>query len=234
MWPMSGSGGHRPDGGEAASADMVPAGDEHAVELKGAAPSDHGRVEVEVRRSARRRRTITAYRDAGKIVVMLPQHTTKAEERQIVPEMVSKVLAKESRQRSPDSEPDLLRRAAELSREHLSAVGAPLPASVRWVGNQNTRWGSCTPSAGTIRLSDRMRPMPSWVVDYVLLHELAHLVEREHNARFWSLVNAYADAERAKAYLSGWSDALARTETARTEPSPAELSRTEPSQAQPS
>ncbi|MGY4720345.1 M48 metallopeptidase family protein [Naumannella cuiyingiana] len=166
--------------------------------------------EVEVRRSSRRRRTITAYRDAGRIVVLLPQRLSVAEERRVVPEMVAKVLAKEERSRAPAADLALTGRAAELSRRFLAAEGSPMPASVRWVGNQNNRWGSCTPGAGTIRLSDRLRPMPAWVVDYVLMHELAHLVEREHNARFWRLVDALPDAERAKGYLAGWSDALAR------------------------
>lgn len=195
------------------SADMVSAGDEHAVELKGAAPSDHGRVQVEVRRSARRRRTITAYRDAGKIVVMLPQHTTKAEERQIVPEMVSRSWLRNPGSAVPTASPifcgGLPSSAANTSRRSGRRYRPACAGSAT-----RTPGGVPAPSAGTIRLSDRMRPMPSWVVDYVLLHELAHLVEREHNARFWSLVNAYADAERAKAYLSGWSDALARTEPA--------------------
>ena len=78
------------------------------------------------------------------------------------------------------------------------------PASVTWVGNQQHRWGSCTPSTGAIRLSDRLRRLPGWVVDYVLLHELAHLVEPTHSARFWSLVARYPQAERARGYLEGY------------------------------
>ena len=57
-----------------------------------------------------------------------------------------------------------------------------MPASVRWVTNQNARWGSCTPGDRTIRLSDRLQQMPGWVVDYVLVHELAHLLEAGHTA----------------------------------------------------
>ena len=63
------------------------------------------------------------------------------------------------------------------------------PASVRWVTNQNGRWGSCTPDDGTIRISHRIQEMPDWVIDYVLLHELAHLVVPSHSSRFWDLVN---------------------------------------------
>jgi predicted metal-dependent hydrolase len=49
--------------------------------------------------------------------------------------------------------------------------------------------------------------MPRWVVDYVLVHELAHLLEPGHGKRFWAWVDRYPKAERAKGYLTGWSAA---------------------------
>ena len=49
--------------------------------------------------------------------------------------------------------------------------------------------------------------MPQWVVDYVLVHELAHLLEPGHDANFWAWVDRYPQAERAKGYLIGWSAA---------------------------
>jgi predicted metal-dependent hydrolase len=55
-----------------------------------------------------------------------------------------------------------------------------------------------------IRLSHRLRPMPVWVLDYVLVHELAHLVEPTHSTAFWRLVARYPDAERAKGFLEGY------------------------------
>ena len=89
-----------------------------------------------------------------------------------------------------------------------------MPASVRWVTNQNARWGSCTPGDRTIRLSDRLQQMPGWVVDYVLVHELAHLLEAGHTPEFWAWVDRYPRAEKAKGYLEGYSTA------ARLEPPP--------------
>lgn len=74
---------------------------------------------------------------------------------------------------------------------------------MRWVTNQGMRWGSCTPSDGTIRLSSRLRGMPQWVIDYVLVHELAHLLEAGHTPRFWALVDHYPQSERARGYLEG-------------------------------
>jgi hypothetical protein len=72
---------------------------------------------------------------------------------------------------------------------------------VRWSDQQTSRWGSCTIDTGAIRLSSRMREFPAWVVDYVLVHELAHLRYRSHGPRFWSLVARYPLAERARGYL---------------------------------
>lgn len=161
---------------------------------------------VVVRRSARRKRTVTAYRDADTIVVLIPQRMTKADERVYVEDMVAKVLARESRTGAPRGDAALGRRADELSEQYLAPqLGyPPKPVSVSWVRNQNHRWGSCTPTAGTIRLSHRMQSMPAWVVDYVLLHELTHLVEAAHSRRFWQLVNVYPDADKAQGYLEGF------------------------------
>ncbi len=74
---------------------------------------------------------------------------------------------------------------------------------MRWVDNQNSRWGSCTPADRAIRLSRRLQGMPAWVIDYVLVHELAHLIEIGHTAAFWELVDRYPKAERAKGFLEG-------------------------------
>jgi hypothetical protein len=71
------------------------------------------------------------------------------------------------------------------------------------VDNQHRRWGSCTPADRSIRLSSRLRSMPEYVVDYVLVHELAHLIEPSHDPRFWALVARYPRAERARGFLEG-------------------------------
>jgi len=156
-------------------------------------------VQVEVRRSRRRRRTVSAYRDGERIVVLIPASFSRAEERRWVAAMVERLRAQENRRKAPSR--DLVRRADELSRLYLQ--GRARPVSIRWVDNQQGRWGSCTPLDGTIRISSRLRGMPGWVVDYVLLHELAHLLEPSHNARFWSLLQPYPKLERARGYLEG-------------------------------
>jgi predicted metal-dependent hydrolase len=166
--------------------------------------------EVEVRRSDRRRRTVSAHRDGDRIVVMIPATLTRAEERQWVDTMVAR-LERAERRRTPSDE-ELLRRARGLSDRHLGGLAEP--ESVRWVDNQKSRWGSCTPGDRSIRLSARLQGMPPWVIDYVLVHELAHLLEPGHDAAFWGWVDRYPQAERAKGYLLGWSAA------ARLEPPP--------------
>ncbi|HEU4676510.1 MAG TPA: M48 family metallopeptidase [Motilibacteraceae bacterium] len=156
-------------------------------------------VRVEVRRSDRRRRTVSAYREGDTVVVMLPARMTRAEEQRWVAEMLERVTAREQRRRPSDDA--LLVRAEELARRHLG--GRALPRSVRWVDNQGSRWGSCTPADASIRLSRRLQGMPPWVVDYVLVHELAHLLVPGHGPDFWALVAAYPKAERARGYLEG-------------------------------
>jgi hypothetical protein len=113
--------------------------------------------------------------------------------------MLERLERSEKRRRPSDD--GLKRRAMELSNRYLG--GLPRPATVRWVDNQNSRWGSCTPSDRSIRLSRRLQGMPPWVIDYVLVHELAHLIEAGHTPAFWAWVDRYPKAERAKGFLEG-------------------------------
>ena len=158
---------------------------------------------VEVRRSNRRRRTVSAYREGDVIVVLIPASMSKRDEAKWVADMVARIERKESRRKPSDEA--LLTRAAALNDTWLG--GLATPSSVRWVSNQESRWGSCTPGERSIRLSERLQQMPSWVVDYVLIHELAHLLEPGHGPKFWAWVDRYPKSERAKGYLTGWSSA---------------------------
>ena len=154
---------------------------------------------VEVVRSARRRRTVSAHRAGERIVVSVPARLSRAEESRWVALMVERVLAAERRQRPSDD--DLIGRATALSRRYLD--GRAVPSTVRWVDNMSSRWGSCTPADGTIRLSRRLVGMPEYVIDYVLLHELAHLLVPAHGRAFWNALAGFERLERARGFLEG-------------------------------
>jgi len=147
---------------------------------------------VEVVRSARRRRTVGARLVGGVLRVSIPGWMDEEQEVAHVATMVDRF------QRKLDvSRIDLPARADLIARRH----GLPTPSSIRWVDDMTTRWGSCTPSTGTIRLSSRLARFPDWVVDYVVVHELAHLAVPNHGPAFWELVRRYPRAERAIGYL---------------------------------
>ena len=106
----------------------------------------------------------------------------------------------------PAGDEALLARAIELSDRYL--VGAR-PASVRWVTNQTARWGSCSYYSGDIRVSHRLRAVPEWVLDSVLVHEVAHLTHPDHSRAFHRLAGAYPRHEEAGMFLAGYGLGLA-------------------------
>lgn len=143
-------------------------------------------------RSAKRRKTISARQVGDVLRVSIPATMTKADEERWVGEMVRRM-----QRTSTAAEVDLPARAASLG----ARLGLPVPDTIRWVDNQESRWGSCTPVDRSVRISTRVAGFPHWVVDYVIVHELAHLVVPGHDARFWALVNRYPKAERARGFL---------------------------------
>lgn len=169
----------------------------------GGAARGAGEPVVEVRRSTRRRRTVSAHREGDRFVVLVPARLSAAEERRWVSRMVERLSESEARRRPSDGE--LLARATTLSQRYLG--GRAVPSSVRWSSNQRHRWGSCTPADGTVRISQRVKGLPGWVLDYVLLHELAHLLEASHGPAFWQLLEPYPRTERARGFLEGFDTA---------------------------
>lgn len=165
---------------------------------------------VEVRRSARRKRTVTVFRERGRLVALVPQRLTRAQEAEVLGPLVERFLRRESQAGSRLGDAGLVERADLLYRRYLQRqVQLPLPAvRLRWVDNQVRRWGSCNHATGDIRLSARLRTMPGWVLDYVLLHELAHLYQPNHSPEFHQLLSAYPRLAEAKAYLRGYQHAV--------------------------
>jgi len=157
------------------------------------------RPRVEVRTSPRRRKTASGFWQDGRVVILVPARLSKADRVELVEGLVQRVLAQ--RPHVTTSDRDLERRAAVLADQYLDGVR---PTSIRWVGNQQHRWGSCTSRTGEIRISERLRFTPGWVLDSVLVHELAHLIEPTHSARFRRLANRYPRSEEADTFLAGY------------------------------
>ncbi len=147
---------------------------------------------VVVERSARRKRTVGAQLTGELLRVVVPSWMSRAEEAHWVEVMTGRFRRKMSTDRIA-----LSQRAATLARRH----DLPRPREIRWSDDMRSRWGSCTPGAGTIRISTRLAAFPDWVLDYVIVHELAHLEVGDHSEAFWRLARRYPKAERAIGFL---------------------------------
>ncbi len=154
-------------------------------------------MNVKIIRSDKRTRSLSARLVEGEIVIRAPAHLSDAELAPLVERLVGRIERRAARAALDDAA--LEARARELNRQYFG--GRLRWQSVRWVTNQERRHGSCTPADGTIRISHRVVKMPRFVQDYVLMHELAHLLEPNHSSRFWKAVNRYPQTERARGYL---------------------------------
>ena len=117
----------------------------------------------------------------GRLKVMVPFGLGPDEEARLVESLVARVNRKVS-----STEIDLERRVSDLAQKY----GLSEPTRIEWSDRQTTRWGSCTPSEGSIRVSNRLASMPGWVLDSVLIHEMAHLEQPNHGPKFKALVGS--------------------------------------------
>ena len=156
-------------------------------------------VEVEIRVSARRRKSVAAHWEGERIVVIVPQRMSKRERQSYADELVGRLMADRERLRPTDER--LTERAVELSTRYLD--GRAVPAAVTWSSRQQHRWGSCSLADRTIRISDRLAGVPEWVLDAVLVHELAHLLRGDHDEIFDELVARYPRTADAAIFLDG-------------------------------
>ncbi|MDC7107203.1 M48 family metallopeptidase [Corynebacterium striatum] len=163
-------------------------------------PARESAPEVRVIRSAKRKRTIQARMVDGVLEVRIPAWMSAKEEQKAVTDMLARVERKHTSSRRSDA--DLEERAAELNKLYLG--GQAKVGSIRWVSNQNSRWGSCTTSTGDIRITDRLKGVPEYVLDSVIIHELTHTFIPGHGPRFWEWADRAPKAERAKGYLEAY------------------------------
>ena len=152
---------------------------------------------IEVRRSSRRKKTISAEIVGRALIVSVPERLSRAEEQQWVDKMAAR-LSQQRRRDRLNEDGALARRARDLSRRYLGGVEF---STIAWVDNQKSRWGSCSIDDRSIRLSLELADYPGWVRDYVIVHELAHLLVADHSDRFWELVDRYPMTERARGFL---------------------------------
>ncbi len=155
---------------------------------------------VELRRSTRRRRSADANLEDGRVVVRLPAGLSAEQEAALIGRLVRRVTGAD-RARAQGGDEALAVRAHELADRYLDGVRAEV---VTWSTRMRRRHGSCTPATRTVRVSARLAAAPGYVVDYVLVHELAHLQHPDHSEAFWALVGRFPAAERARGYLEGF------------------------------
>lgn len=156
--------------------------------------------DITIIRSKRRKKTIsTRLVNWHTLEIRAPASLSERRLEQAIGDSVRKMAQKVKRLRSFSSDADLQARA-ELLNERIFG-GRLRWRSIRFVANQQKRFGSCSPSRGNIRISDRLTHMPQFVLDYVIVHELAHLIEPNHSQRFWHMVNQFDMTERARGYL---------------------------------
>ena len=154
--------------------------------------------QVTIIRSQRRKKTIQTKYGDGHLWIYLPAGMNPKEEQRWIDRMIQKSQRWEQKKTLKESDGWLRRRAQELNKRYFNGI---LVFSIQFVTNQNSRYGSCSSLDKSIRISNRVKTMPSWVQDYIIIHELTHLIYPDHSKKFWETVDQYTYAERAKGYL---------------------------------
>lgn len=159
-------------------------------------------------RSTARTKTISAQpQDDGSVRLLVPAALTRSQvlayAEQLVPKVEAKRAITQQKKEHFATDAFLKERAEFLVVRYLPELESLNDVSLRWVTNQGKRWGSCTPSQGSIRISHVLQGAPEYVIDYVIHHELCHLLEHAHNKRFKSLEGRYPQMAHAEAFLDG-------------------------------
>lgn len=176
-------------------------------------PQRPGEPPVRIVRSTRRRTRASAFTRDGHVVVQLPAHLTPDVAERTIAELVARVTRRDRARRRGDDD-WLLRRAHAAGNQWLDGVR---PTTVTWSNRMTRRWASATPATGSVRVSTVAATFPDRVLDYLLVHELAHLLEPNHGPEFHDLVAGYPHVDWARGFLAGVAHAAA-TGPGRTTP----------------
>jgi predicted metal-dependent hydrolase len=155
-------------------------------------------MEVKIIRSRRRKRTISARLVKDTLLVSAPLLLSQERLEKIVADFKIKFEKKRLKQEL-DRKQNLIDIAGKLNEQYFQ--NKLKINSIEYVTDQNSKFGCCNYRDAHIRISHRIGLMPAWVRDYVLIHEMAHLVEPNHSRAFWDIVDRYELAERARGYL---------------------------------
>ncbi len=154
--------------------------------------------EIKILRSKRRKRTISARLSKNILIVQAPESIPEGRLRKVIDEFKTKIERKKLKEELNERE-NLAQKAKEFNVRYFE--NKLKIHSIEYVTNQDSKFGCCNYRTGCIRISHRVSAMPQWVRDYVIIHELAHLVVPDHSQAFWDIVNCYKLAERARGYL---------------------------------
>lgn len=158
---------------------------------------------VELTRDRRLRKSVRWALKGETIQVRAPERLPDKQLGPLIDDIIARVLKQRSRARK-QNDTDLEDRANAINRRYFD--GALNWHTIRWVGNMTKRLGSCTDGGSTdgdIRISERIKSWPSYVVDYVIAHELAHRKYPNHSVAFWAYLARYPHTERARGFIDG-------------------------------
>jgi predicted metal-dependent hydrolase len=161
-----------------------------------AADPDPFNPPVRIVASRKRRSTVSARLRSGVLELLVPAWMPTME-RERWAEVMRRRLGRQ-RERARPSDERLHERALALN-ERL--FGGRLSWTSIGFADMQHLWGSCTFTNGAIRIARRAATLPAWVVDYLIVHELAHLEHSDHGPAFHEMETRYPLSERAKGYL---------------------------------
>ncbi|MFH1644912.1 MAG: M48 family metallopeptidase [Candidatus Omnitrophota bacterium] len=153
---------------------------------------------IRIVRSRRRKKTMSARLEQNAMVVYSPCHISDKELSSAI-ERFKRLFAKRAMKKKLSEAEELDDIFKRLNREFFN--GKLKAEAIKYSPNQNRIYGCCDFRKKKIRVSYRIAKMPKWVKEYVIIHEMAHLVEPNHSKRFWAIVNQYKFAERARGFL---------------------------------